>query len=99
MLKVYLKLFMCVVITCFGISLFISGSELNDIINNFRFITIVVFTAFLFLLFLVRYEAGELLARKFNEPGLKDNFPRVILPLVIVAMSCLSLIVRFTNVF
>jgi len=71
---------------CFLVSLLMSDQDLSNLIQNFQFIAIAVFTVIIFLLFPVRYEAGALIALKFNEPKLKKHFPRVTIYLVLTTL-------------
>ncbi|MCP4987470.1 MAG: hypothetical protein GY928_15860 [Colwellia sp.] len=90
---------MSVIAVCLVISIWVSeplrnpipGEDLLNVIPDFQLIVTVVLSAIIFLLFPIRYEAGELLSIKFNEPKLKENFPRVIFYLGLVVMFLHSL--------
>ena len=88
MVKVYFKLFMCVIFASFLVSILMSEPtpDLSDLFQDFQFVFIAVFTAIVWLLFFIRKEAGELISNRFNEPKLKNNFPKVITYLVLLTL-------------
>jgi len=66
-----------------------SDQGLINLAHNFQFVTISVFAAIINLLFFVRYEAASLIAERFEEPGIKDNFPKVMFYLAISSLALL----------
>ena len=89
MVRVYLTLFSCVLFACLVVSVLMSDQGVINLAHNFLFVTIAVFSVIINLLFFCRYEAASLIASKFEEPGIKGNFPKVIFYLAISSLALL----------